>query len=55
MERASIAIPYPVRTNGDPGTLPRGIAIPELLNEATRRLTRHETAEAIQPMFSRLG
>jgi DNA-binding MarR family transcriptional regulator len=48
MERAIIPIAHPVATNGDPGALPRGIAILELLNEATRRLTWHEIADAIQ-------
>lgn len=65
MEREIIPIPHRVETNGDLGTLPRGIAILELLNEATRRLTWREIADAIQvndsrwapskSMFSRLG
>ena len=49
MERAIIPIRHRVTTNGDPGTLLRGIAI------ATRRLPGREIADAIQRMFSQLA
>jgi hypothetical protein len=55
MERAIIPIRHRVTTNGDPGTLLRGIAISELRNEATRRLPGREIADAIQRMFSQLA
>jgi|SoiMethySBSTD1v2_1073268.scaffolds.fasta_scaffold325112_1 DNA-binding IclR family transcriptional regulator len=48
MKREIVPIPHVVEAKTDSGTLQRGFAILELLNEATRPLTSREIADAIQ-------
>lgn len=48
MKRETAPVPHLMETKSDSGTLQRGLAILELLNEATRPLAAREIADAIR-------